>query len=85
MSKYKNFSSEEIELKIKETKNEKNKLEIKLDEHNCILEKIEKYNKYLELKKEQDNLSQKYEILKLEEVENRKKYKAILDFKEQMV
>ena len=85
MFKYKNSNSEEIELKIKETKNEKNKLELKLNEHHSILEKIEKYNKYLELKKEQDNLSQKYEILKLEEVENRKKYKAILDFKEQML
>ena len=85
ISKYKNFNSEKIELNIKETKNEQNQLELKFSEYQTILEKLEKYNKYIGLKKEQDNLFQKYEILKLEEIENRKKYKAILEFKEQMV
>ena len=86
ISKYKKFNSEdEIDEKIKEIKKEHNDLELKLSEHETTLEKIDKYNKYLELKKEQDILNQKQEVLKLEEIENRKKYKAILEFKEQML
>lgn len=86
ISKYKKFNSEdEIEEIIKEKKKEKNDLELKLSEHQITLEKIEKYNKYLEIKKEQDILIQKQELLKIEEIENRKKYKAILEFKEQML